>query len=145
MPLVHSPTLTLHGRLRGCIGSLVAHQPLVVDVIKNAVKAGFQDPRFPAITKAELDACVIEIAILSRSVPMAFTSEQDLLSQLRPGEDGLILTEGNKRGTFLPKVWESLPTPEAFLTGLKQKAGLTGDYWSGTINIARYTTEKFSR
>jgi len=137
-------TLTLEGRLRGCIGSLAAHQPLVADVIKNAVKAGFYDPRFTPVTKAELEACEIEIAILSRPVAMSFDSEQDLLSQLIPGEDGLILTEGNKRGTFLPKVWESLPTPKQFVSNLKRKAGLPEDYWSESVTISRYTTEKFN-
>ncbi len=63
---------------------------------------------------------------------------------MRPGVDGLILEEGNHRGTFLPAVWESLPSPEDFLRQLKQKAGLPVDYWSNNIRVKRYTTESFS-
>jgi MEMO1 family protein len=138
-------TLSLNGQLRGCIGSLVAHQPLVADVVNNAVKAGFSDPRFPPVTAAELEQCEIEIAVLSRSVAMTFSSEQDLLTQLSPGEDGLILIEGDRRSTFLPKVWDSLPTPELFLNNLKRKAGLPENHWSDSVQIARYTTERFAQ
>jgi MEMO1 family protein len=137
-------TLTLNGQLRGCIGSLVPHQPLISDVVKNAVKAGFSDPRFPPVTAPELEQCEIEIAVLSRLVALSFTSESDLLSQLTPGEDGLILSDGNYRGTFLPKVWESLPTPELFLANLKRKAGLPENHWSDTVKVSRYTTERFA-
>ena len=75
---------------------------------------------------------------------MTFSSEADLLKQLRPGVDGLILEEDGYRGTFLPSVWESLPRPEQFLQHLKLKAGLPSDYWSGTLRVQRYTTESFS-
>ena len=74
---------------------------------------------------------------------MTFTSQQDLLQQIRPGIDGLILTSGSHRGTFLPSVWESLATPEEFLSHLKLKAGLSASYWSDDIRIERYTTESF--
>lgn len=137
-------TLSLNGKLRGCIGSLAAHQPLIADVVSNAVKAGFNDPRFSPISEQELEQCEIEIAVLSRSVAISFESEADLISQLKPGEDGLILTDGNHRGTFLPKVWDSLPTPELFLSNLKQKAGLPNDYWSPSLRVARYSTERFT-
>lgn len=136
-------TLNLNGKLRGCIGSLAAHQPLITDVVNNAVKAGFNDPRFAPVNAAELAACEIEISVLSRSVAMTFSSEEDLLSQLRPGEDGLILSDGSYRGTFLPKVWDSLPTPELFLANLKRKAGLPEQHWSNSLQVARYKTECF--
>jgi len=137
-------TLSINGKLRGCIGSLAPHQPLISDVVSNAVKAGFSDPRFPPVSEKELEQCEIEIAVLSRSVAMSFESEADLMAQLKPGEDGLILTDDNHRGTFLPKVWDSLPTPELLLRNLKQKAGLPPDYWSPSLQVARYTTERFS-
>jgi AMMECR1 domain-containing protein len=72
---------------------------------------------------------------------MVFSSEADLLAQLQPGVDGLILSEGPSRGTFLPSVWAELPTPQLFLTQLKRKAGLAADYWSPEVRIWRYTTE----
>ncbi|MEM7686482.1 MAG: AmmeMemoRadiSam system protein B [Pseudomonadota bacterium] len=136
-------TLTLEDRLRGCIGSLTAHQPLAQDILTNAVKAGFEDPRFTPVTEDEIRASEIEVAVLSHPAPMAFTSQDDLLSQLVPGRDGLILQSGRNRGTFLPKVWESLDTPEKFFCGLKVKAGLPRDHWSPDVRVLRYVTEAF--
>ncbi|MCF8014581.1 MAG: AMMECR1 domain-containing protein, partial [Chromatiaceae bacterium] len=70
-------------------------------------------------------------------------NEAELLAAIEPGVDGLILSEGHRRGTFLPSVWEQLPTREEFLRHLKQKAGLAPDYWSPQIQVARYRTESF--
>lgn len=134
-------TLEINGQLRGCIGSLIAHQPLVIDIAHNAFAAAFSDPRFPPLTAKELQELEIHLSILSKPEPMQFTSEEDLLQQLRPGVDGLILTEDGMRGTFLPAVWEQLPEPADFLDNLKQKAGLPANYWSETIQIERYTAE----
>lgn len=134
-------TLEKNQQLRGCIGMLQATRPLVEDIANNAFSSAFKDPRFPALEKQELEYLDIHISILSPSEPLNFSSEQDLLAQLRPGIDGLILEEGSKRGTFLPTVWESLSEPEKFLAYLKQKAGLAEDYWSDTLKIQRYTTE----
>ncbi|MFO7593555.1 MAG: AmmeMemoRadiSam system protein A [Pseudomonadota bacterium] len=137
--------VTLHsrGELRGCIGALQPHRPLAEDVAENAYAAAFRDRRFLPLRQEELGGLEIHIAILTPAEPMHFHSETDLLQQLRPGEDGLILEEGFYRGTFLPSVWEQLPTPELFLSHLKQKAGLPADYWSDTIKISRYTTFSF--
>ena len=63
------------------------------------------------------------------------------MSKLRPGVDGLVLEERGQRGTFLPSVWESLPSPRQFLAQLKVKAGLPADYWSDSIKVERYTVE----
>jgi len=136
-------TLQQHGRLRGCIGSLEAHQPLAADVAQNAFSAAFRDPRFPPLDKRELEGLTLEISVLAIPEAMAFSSEQDLLRHLRPGVDGLILEHSGQRGTFLPSVWESLPHPADFLRQLKRKAGLPEDYWSENLRVWRYTTEKF--
>ena len=136
-------TLHIAGQLRGCIGMLEAIRPLVEDVAHNAYAAAFSDPRFPPVGKVELDRLEIEISILSPAVPLEFRSEEDLVGQLRPGVDGLILEDGFHRGTFLPTVWESLPEPREFLRQLKRKAGLSVDYWSPGIRVGRYTTESF--
>ncbi len=138
-------TLHSHGELRGCIGSLQAHQPLLDDVAYNAFAAAFSDPRFPPLRESELPGLEIHLSLLSEATPIDFLSEEDLLQQLRPGEDGLVLEEGRRRGTFLPSVWEQLPTNELFLRHLKQKAGLPPDYWSDTLKVSRYTTESFGR
>lgn len=136
-------TLNRHGQLRGCIGSLSPHRPLAEDVAENAWSAAFSDPRFAPLREDELDGLDIHISILSPAEPMHFSSESELLQQLQPGVDGLIMEEGFRRGTFLPSVWEQLPTPELFLRHLKQKAGLPADYWSDTLRVSRYTTHSF--
>jgi uncharacterized protein len=139
--------ITLHsrGELRGCIGSLQAHQPLLEDVAHNAYAAAFSDPRFPPLHVSELAGLEIHLSLLSPATPLAFQSEAELLQQLRPGEDGLVLEESGHRGTFLPSVWEQLPTAVLFLQHLKQKAGLPPDYWSDSVKVSRYTTESFGR
>ena len=138
--------VTLHrqGNLRGCIGHLQAVQSLVQDVAENAFAAAFRDPRFPSLTGTELPDLDIEISVLSPSEPLSFGSEEELLQIIEPGLDGLILEDGEARGTFLPTVWESLPDPRDFLRHLKQKAGLSPDHWSDSIRVRRYRTECFS-
>jgi len=134
-------TLKLQGELKGCIGVLEAHRALIEDVAENAYAAAFRDSRFSPLTPAELDQLDVSVSILEPAQPMRFTSEEDLINQIQPGIDGLILEEGWHRGTFLPAVWESVKTVSEFLNHLKVKAGLPMDYWSETIKIKRYTTE----
>lgn len=136
-------TLKLAGELRGCIGHLQAVQPLVVDVAENAYRAAFNDPRFAPLGAGEITRIRIHVAVLSPPQPLQFSDEQDLLAQLRPGEDGLILSDGANRGTFLPSVWESLPDPRDFLAQLKRKAGLAANHWSPQLAVSRYRTESF--
>jgi hypothetical protein len=136
-------TLTQNGDLRGCIGSLEAHRPLDQDVRANAVAAAFRDPRFPPLTLAEFPRTRVEVSLLTTPVPMTFSSEADALRQLRPNVDGIILTAGQHRGTFLPQVWEQLPEPRQFLALLKQKAGLPTDWWSPEVKLQRYEVRKW--
>lgn len=136
-------TLHLQQRLRGCIGTLQAHRALVDDVAWNAHAAAFRDHRFGPLREAEFDPLHIEISILSPPEPFPVGSEEELLEQLRPGVDGLILEEGTRRATFLPAVWDSLPEPHEFVCQLKMKGGMPANYWSDRIRVQRYTAEKF--
>ena len=136
-------TLERRQQLRGCIGMLEAVRPLAEDVAENAFAAAFSDRRFPPLAADELNDLDLHISILSPAVAIAFNSEQDLLSQLQPAIDGLILADGMHRATFLPAVWEALPSPSQFLRHLKLKAGLPADYWSDSIKFYRYSTETF--
>ena len=138
-------TLHLYQELRGCVGSLEAYQPLATDVAYNAYAAAFCDPRFSALTEDEFKDVEIHITILNPAEEISFKSEEDLLSQLRPHVDGLILSDGDRRGTFLPAVWESLPEPREFLKHLKLKAGLPVNYWSDTLRVKRYTATAFPK
>jgi AmmeMemoRadiSam system protein A len=134
-------TLMVSARLRGCIGTLEARRTLVEDVVSNAYSAAFEDPRFPPLERAELDQLDIHLSLLSSPEPILVGSEQELIAQIRPSVDGLVLEEGARRGTFLPSVWEQLPDPIEFLRQLKRKAGLPADYWSTTLRVSRYTSE----
>ena len=136
-------TLHLDDTLRGCIGSLEARRPLAEDVAENAFAAAFRDPRFPPVGTAEAPRLALEISVLGPAEPLTFASEAELLGLLRPGVDGLILSDHGRRGTFLPSVWAQLPDPRDFLAHLKGKAGLPASHWSATLTVARYTTESF--
>ena len=134
-------TLLRDGDLRGCIGTIAARDPLIVDVAGNAFQAAFRDPRFPPVLIEELDHLAISVSVLTPPRTFPVESEEDLLEQLRPGVDGLILDDGIHKATFLPAVWESLPAPRDFLHHLKQKAGLPDGHWSRDIVCSRYTAE----
>lgn len=145
---LHAPgatfvTLTEGGRLRGCIGTLEAWRPLIEDVRANAVAAAFCDSRFAPLAAAELPAIRVEVSLLGASTPLDFRDEADALAQLRPAQDGVILSCDGRRATFLPQVWDELPEPREFLTQLKRKAGLPPTYWSERIALSRYSVHKW--
>ncbi len=136
-------TLHLNNQLRGCIGTLEAYQALVLDVAHNAYAAAFTDPRFIPVTQSEVNNLEIHISILNPAEEMHFESEQDLIDQIRPNIDGLIIQDDGRRGTFLPSVWEQLVEPREFIHHLKLKAGLPASHWSNTLQVWRYTTTSF--
>lgn len=131
-------TLTRGGQLRGCIGSPLAWRSLAEDIVDNAFKAAFSDPRFPPLAESELDGLALSVSVLTPPVAMRFADEADLLGQLRPRRDGLIIEDGARRALFLPAVWEQLPDPRSFLAHLKQKAGLKVGHWSATFRASRF-------
>ena len=134
-------TLTEHGDLRGCIGTLEAYRPLGRDVADHAVDAASRDPRFTPVTPREYPLLDVEVSVLSRPEPIAVRSRAELESTLNPGEDGLILTDGRgRRATFLPQVWEQLPDPHDFVSHLLAKAGISPhlDWDHGEIECERY-------
>ncbi|MBO6948595.1 MAG: AmmeMemoRadiSam system protein B [Rhodospirillales bacterium] len=133
---------TADKQLRGCIGSPMAHQPLALDVAANAYKAAFRDPRFNPVTTAEYDGLLMSISVLSPQAPMQIESEEDLLKQLRPGIDGLVISDGGRRALFLPAVWEQLPDPRQFLAHLKRKAGMAANHWSPDFRANRFIAEE---
>ncbi len=141
LPQASFVTIRYQENLVGCIGSLQAVRPLVLDIAHNAFAAAFQDPRTEGVSRTILSGIDFHLSLLSPSIPMTFEDEADLLSQLKPDVDGLILEEGMARSTFLPAVWEQLPNPETFLSQLKLKAGLSENHWSNTINFKRYTVQ----
>ena len=136
-------TLTQHGQLRGCIGTLEAHRSLLADIKANAVAAALRDPRFAPLAAVELEYTGIEISLLSSMQVLQFSGEADALAQLQPGVDGVVLEFERYRSTFLPQVWEQLPAVAQFMAHLKSKAGLPPDFWAAEVKLQRYTVSKW--
>lgn len=136
-------TLTIEGRLRGCIGSLEAFRPLVEDVAGNAYAAAFSDGRFDPLTAAEQSRLQLSVSVLDEPEELRFDDEPELLAQLRVGRDGLIIRSGRRRAVFLPQVWELVAEPEAFLHHLKAKAGLDA-HGPADLEAWRFTVEHVS-
>ncbi|HMI97126.1 MAG TPA: AmmeMemoRadiSam system protein B [Micropepsaceae bacterium] len=136
-------TIKIGDSLRGCRGSLAAHRPLFDDVVDNARKSAFDDPRFPPLTPAELEQIHLHISILSTPRHIPCESEAELARALRPDVDGLIIRDGDRRAIFLPSVWSGIPDPVNFIRNLKRKAGLAPDHWSASFQAFRFSTESF--
>jgi AmmeMemoRadiSam system protein B/AmmeMemoRadiSam system protein A len=130
--------------LRGCIGTLEPRRPLRDDVGANARAAAFSDPRFPPLTVAELERTDIEVSLLSPPQSLPFADTRELFARVRPGHDGIVLTAGSRRATFLPQVWDDLPEPEQFFEQLKRKAGLAADHPLEHCTVARYSVRKWT-
>lgn len=138
-------TLTQQGQLRGCIGNVEPRWPLWRAVVENTRVAATQDARFPPVAAEELDTIEIEISVLSPPELVRFRSPQDLLDQLEPGRDGVLLRLGDRRATYLPQVWEKLPDKIRFLSQLALKAGVGPDDWRRRdAAIHRYQVVHFS-
>jgi AmmeMemoRadiSam system protein A len=120
-------TLKIEQALRGCIGTLEAKYPLIRSVTEYAYAAAFRDPRFKPLSQDEYEKITLSISILTPAEVIKFNSESDLINQLVPNIDGLIIKSGNRSATFLPAVWESLPHAEKFLSQLKAKAQIGPD------------------
>lgn len=138
-------TLQLDGKLRGCIGSLAAARSLGEDVARNAQGAALRDPRFSPLTAAQWPRCALEVSVLSPAKPLRFADEAEMLSQLRPGEDGVILEHEARRATFLPQVWEGLPDKREFLTELMRKAGIPAETRLARCKLWRYRVIKWKQ
>ena len=137
-------TLTLNGRLRGCIGNLTAAGTIAQGVARNAVNAAFHDPRFAPLTAEAFKDVSIEVSLLTPPIPLEYAGPRDLLRRLRVNVDGVIIRRENRSATFLPQVWDQLPHPETFLGRLCRKAGLREDAWrSGLLEVQTYQVRHF--
>ena len=134
-------TLKSENDLRGCIGSIVPHRSLYDDIVHNAISSGFSDPRFESLTKDELSYLTLEVSVLSVPEILEYKDYEDLLHKVKPNVDGLILKHGVYNGTFLPQVWEQLPTPKMFLEHLSRKAGSYPSIYEEHPTIYRYRVD----
>jgi len=136
-------TLTMHSQLRGCIGSLEAHRPLIEDVQANAVAAAFHDPRFAPLDRDEYGDVKIEVSVLSALEPIHAHNENIALSRISRDIDGVVFKYGAHQATFLPQVWDQLPDPQQFMEHLKLKAGLSADFWHPEVLLYKYQVSKY--
>jgi AmmeMemoRadiSam system protein A len=117
-------TLRMGGQLRGCIGTLAPEGDLGRTVPRFALRAAFEDPRFPGLTAAELPDCTIEISVLT--APRPVERPDDVVV----GRDGLMIELGGRRGLLLPQVATEWGFDRVtFLNELARKAGLPPDAW----------------
>jgi AmmeMemoRadiSam system protein A len=138
-------TLTMAGELRGCMGHVEAYQPLYIDIIENATAAAFDDPRFDPLNHQEFEQINVEISVLSKPTPLAFTTPGELIDRLQPGIDGVIIKKGEKGATYLPQVWEDFVKTEDLLSSLCRKAGLPeGDWRMSGLTVWTYRVEHFT-
>ena len=131
---------TADGDLRGCIGSVIAVDPLCQAVSRSAVNAAFRDPRFYPLSPDELSRISLEISVMGPLVPVSSIDE------IACGRDGLVVRRGAAAGLLLPQVateygWDV----ETFLAQTCAKAGLASDAWrSPQTKIERFSAEVFS-
>jgi AmmeMemoRadiSam system protein A len=123
-PLGTFVTLKIGDRLRGCIGSLVAVEPLYESVHNNAVNAALRDHRFRPLTADERPLLDVHLSILSPITDIRS------LDEFKLGEHGIIIEKGPYRAVYLPEVAiEQKWTKEETLSSLSEKAGMAPDAW----------------
>jgi AmmeMemoRadiSam system protein B/AmmeMemoRadiSam system protein A len=123
-------TLTEGGELRGCICYTEPIMPLGQAVIRCAIYAATQDPRFRPVAAAELGSLAYEISVLS---PLRKIDDPGLVEV---GRHGLVIARGEFRGLLLPQVaTENGWNRDEFLAQTCLKAGLPRDAWKKGAEI----------
>lgn len=133
-------TLRNGGQLRGCRGLLDGEGSLAATVAKVARQSALEDPRFPPVCADELDDLELEISLLRDRRPVTDPAEIVL------GRDGLLLSQGWRRGFLLPQVavdnGYDVPT---FLDKLCMKAGLPAGAWRWSdAHLEAFEVEHFA-
>lgn len=132
-------TLRSDSRLRGCIGLVPAEGALAPCVVRCALAAATEDPRFPPVTPNELSRLRIEISVLSRF------EQVSEVEQVQVGRHGLQVRQGDRKGLLLPQVAEEQGWDrEALLEAVCLKAGLDGNAWKAGAHVDRFTAEVFA-
>ena len=132
-------TLTKGGKLRGCIGSIHAVEPLYRAVATSAISAAFRDPRFYPLQKDEIPQIELEISVMG---PIERVTN---IEDIEVGRDGLIVSRGRNAGLLLPQVatdygWDR----QTFLDQTCIKAGLEPGAWrSEQTHIEKFAAEVF--
>jgi len=123
-------SLTVDGNLRGCmIDQFEPHEPLITNVLRNTQYAVLADERFATVVNEEIEEVRVEISVVYDIVTLTFEGADNLLSQLTPSIDGVILRVGDEIATYLPSVWQLFPDSAEFLSQLCTKAGWEPNRW----------------
>ncbi len=110
-------TLKKKGQLRGCIGTIEpVRDSLAEEIIHNAVAAGLEDPRFPAVTVEELPELEYSVDVLGEPEPA-------VVADLDPQVYGVIVSKGWRKGVLLPAL-EGVDTATEQLDIACRKAGI---------------------
>jgi len=137
-------TLQKNNQLRGCIGNILPTKALYLAVRDNAINAAVNDPRFDKLRTDELDKIEIEISVLTIPEEIKAKTQAEKIEKIKENIDGIILSSGFRKATFLPQVWEQLPKKQEFLSQLCLKAGLDSDcYLQEGVKIEKYQAIHF--
>jgi hypothetical protein len=133
--------------LRGCIGFPEPQFPLLEGTMRAAIAAATQDPRFPPLTRRELDRTLLEVTVLTPPTPIEARDPSEYLDAIEIGRDGLIIENGARRGLLLPQVpvdqkWGK----EEFLAHTCLKAGLSSESWKDltATKVCKFSGKVFS-
>ena len=130
--------------LRGCVGTTVANGRLDNNIAWYAHEAAFHDPRFDPIPAKDLANLTSVVSILSMPLALQVNSEAELVQQLIPNRDGLIVQYGQASGVFLPCMWAQYPDANDFLQALKNKAGWPDHGWTNAMKVSVFQTYRIS-
>ncbi|MFP4111595.1 MAG: AmmeMemoRadiSam system protein A [Candidatus Woesearchaeota archaeon] len=139
-------TLHKNKNLRGCIGYPMPTLPLYEAIISAARSSAFQDPRFPPLSKSELNYIDIEISVLSVPELIEIQKPSEYFEKINIGEDGLIIKDKEHSGLLLPQVATEYGwSPEEFLMHTCNKAGLNSDAWKEpSIKLYKFQAQVFN-
>ena len=127
-------TLRKSGELRGCMGTLEpAFLNMALEIIENAISAGFRDPRFFPL-KTE------EVADLTISIDVVKPLERVLcMADLNPSCYGVVVRQGMRRGLLLPGITE-ITSVEAQVAIAREKGGIGEDE---DIELFRFEVDRY--
>lgn len=111
-------SLKAHGQLRGCIGTIEpTAESLAAEIMRNAVSAGVNDPRFEPVLEEELPELAYSVDVLGAAEQISSPDE------LNVKRYGVIVEHGGRRGLLLPDL-PGVSTVEEQISIARQKAGI---------------------
>lgn len=111
-------SLHKHDRLRGCIGTIAPTTGSIAEeIVRNAVCAATEDPRFDPVAADELEWLNISVDVLGKAEPVSGPEELDVKRY------GVIVSSGYRRGLLLPDL-DGVDTVEEQIAIARRKAGI---------------------